>query len=287
MTLPKFEFSSPKKISEACTQLKEPESCLLAGGTDLLVKMKRGEISPKLIVSLAKIPELKEINTTAAKELNVGPLSTMSSLEQSSLLTNQWAALKEGAASVGGPIIRNRATVGGNIINARPCADSVAPLIALDAKLQLQSAKDTRTVDLDGFITGPGQTGLNQAEVLSGITLPFSQNAGSSYLKLIRRAAMEVTLVGCAASLWLEQGKIVKARIVLASVAPILLRITAAEKILVGQTPSEELFKQAALCAKNTAKPIDDHRGTAEYRSEMIAVLAQRTLTTAFQRAQS
>lgn len=291
MILPRFDFSAPASLPQTCALLAEAgqEALVLAGGTDLLVKMKRGELRPRLLLSLAGLSELNRVEASVDSGLFLGPLTTMSQLEHSPILHGPWRAIAEGAGSVGGPIIRNRATVGGNIVNARPCADTVPPLMALEARLQLSSVRGTREVELDGFISGPGQCDIQPDEILSEIRIPLQQTeyAGSCYLKITRRAAMEVTIVGCAASLQLEQdGSTVKrARIVLASVAPVLLRARQAEASVEGRALSDRSLDEAAALARGEAHPIDDHRAPAFYRSEMVQVLTRRALSLAGQRA--
>lgn len=291
MLLPHFDFESPANLEEACGLLSQApgDSRVLAGGTDLLVKLKRGDLGAKLVVSLAAIEGLDWLVDKGSAGLKLGPLCTMAKLAKSTTLGSPWTALAEGAAAVGGPIIRNRATVGGNIINARPCADTVPPLMALGARLNLESSAGSRSVDLDGFITAPGVTGLLPGEILTGIEIPnpTGGGAGSRYLKVTRRCAMEVTTVGCAASIVLDEARktIKSARIVLTSVAPVLLRVPSAEAVLIGQQPSESLLLKAAQRARAETQPIDDQRASADYRKQMVQVLTNRALATALQRA--
>jgi len=244
------------------------------------------------VISLGRIEGLTGVKASVEEGMRIGPLTTMSQLEASPVLRGYWRALAEGAGSVGGPIIRNRATVGGNIANARPCADSVAPLIALDARLQLLSARGNRTVKLDGFILGPGETTIQKDELITDILLPIPASgsgagAGSAYLRLTRRAAMEVTLVGCAVSVVMDQACYIieQTRVVLASVAPTLLRVPAAEAAVTGQPASEKVYREAAALARAAARPIDDHRAPGAFRSEIVEVLTRRALTIAVERA--
>jgi CO/xanthine dehydrogenase FAD-binding subunit len=287
MILPRFELERPASLPQACALLSthSAETALLAGGTDLLVKMKRQEKKPRLVISLGRIDELRGCEADKGG-WSIGALCTMSELARDERLTGPWAGLAEGAAAVGGPLIRNRATVGGNIVNARPCADTVPALITLDAKLRLCGPNGERIVDLDGFITAPGATHIASDEVLAAILVPgVDGDAGSCYLKATRRAAMEVTAAGVAASLVLEDGKIKRARIVLSSVGPTPLRAPAAEDALVGQAPDVALIARAAELARDAATPLDDHRATAAYRRQVIEVLTRRALITAFGRA--
>jgi carbon-monoxide dehydrogenase medium subunit len=291
MILPRFDFEAPSSAAQAAALLAQagPEAHVLAGGTDLLVKMKHGLLRPRLLVSLRRIASLARTEPAASGGLRLGALRTMSALSDDPALRDAaWCALAEGAASVGGPLIRNRATVGGNIVNARPCADTAPPLLALGAILHLTGPTGERSVPLDGFITGPGATTLGAAEILTAIEIPApASRAGSCYLKITRRAAMEVTIAGCAASLALDdEGQVVvRARVVLTSVAPVPLRVPEVEQILEGRSPHEARFREAAAAAQRAARPIDDPRAPAEYRSDVVQAITRRALDTALARA--
>jgi carbon-monoxide dehydrogenase medium subunit len=250
--------------------------------------MKRGQFAPRLVVSLRRVPFLSGLAPTSDGGLRIGPLTTMSAIAGSVLVTGPFVALAEGAGVVGGPAIRNRATIGGNIVSARPCADTVPPLVALGASIRLVGPAGDRTVPLDGFVVGPGQPSMGRGEIVIGIDLPAPQaRRGSCYLKLTRRAAMEVTVVGCAASVDLEpDGRTVaRVRVVLASVAPTPLRARAAEDALVGHAADEGRIARAALAAADAASPIDDCRAPAAFRRQIVEVLTRRALMSAIGRA--
>jgi carbon-monoxide dehydrogenase medium subunit len=220
--------------------------------------------------------------------LRIGPLTTMSAIASSALMTGAFVALAEGAAVVGGPAIRNRATVGGNIVSARPCADTMPPLVAFGASVRLVGPSGSRTTSLEGFIGGPGQPSMSRDEILTAIDVPAPPPwRGSCYLKLTRRAAMEVTVVGCAASVDLEADRrtVARVRVVLASVAPMPLRAREAEGWLVGQVPEEGRIAGAARAAADAACPIDDCRAPAAFRRQIVDVLARRALNAAISRA--
>ena len=291
MILPQFEYEAPRTIEDAVALLARAgaDARVLAGGTDLLVKMKRGGLAARLVVSLGRVAGLAHVEPGDGGGLRVGALATMAHLANHRLLVGPWTGLAEGAASVGGPIVRNRATVGGNIVTARPCADTVPPLMALGARLRLQAEGATRTLDLDGFVTGPGETLIKPGEVLTAIEVPApaSPHAGSCYLKITRRAAMEVTIVGCAASVELDEarGSVTRARLVFASVAPFSLRIGEAERVLEGHVPDDATVRAAAAVAARAARPIDDCRAPAWFRTEMVELTARRALGLALERA--
>jgi carbon-monoxide dehydrogenase medium subunit len=290
MFLPRFEYEAPESLDDVVS-LIAGTSCdafVLAGGTDLLVRMKRGQARPRLIVSLRRVPSLSGIERMADGGLRILPLTTMSAIAGSALMTGPFVALAEGAAVVGGPAIRNRATVGGNIVSARPCADTMPPLVALGASVRLVGSAGGRTASLEGFISGPGQPSMGRDEILAAIDVPAPPAwRGSCYLKLTRRAAMEVTVVGCAASVDLEADRrtVARVRVVLASVAPTPLRAREAEDWLVGQVAEEGRIARAARAAADAARPIDDCRATAAFRRQIVEVLARRALTAAIHRA--
>ena len=289
MLLPRFEYEAPETVDEAVKLLAEAQglASLLAGGTDLLVKMKHKQMRPRLVVSLNRIEGLGGVEDTGDAGVRLGPLTSMTRLASSPLLRDGWTAVAEGAGVVGGPIIRNRATVGGNIVTARPCADTVPGLMALGARLRLQGLQGERVVELDDFITGPGQTVIGSDEVLFAIELPRQQDTGSCYLKITRRASMEVTICGCGASLTLDEKHetITRARLVFTSVAPVPLRVQPAEKLLVGQRPTEAMLAAAAATARTAVNPISDHRAPDFYRLEMVEVTALRALRRSLERA--
>ena len=286
--LPRFDYAAPTSLHAAHALLADAgDARLLAGGTDLLVQMRRGVLRPRLLVSLASIPGLAALDLLPDGGFSVGPLVTMARLAAAPALAGPFAALAEGAGVVGGPLVHNRATVGGNVITARPCADTVAPLVTLGARLRLEGARGGRVTELDGFISGPGETGLQPGEILVGLELPAPPpRSGSCYLKVTRRAAMEVTVVGCAASVTLDEaGAVARVRLVLTSVAPVPLRVRPAETALQGAVPTPERIGAAAALARDAARPIDDHRAPGAYRREVTLVLARRALTRALARA--
>jgi len=290
MFLPRFLYEAPESLDGALSLIAGAggDALVLAGGTDLLVRMKRGLARPRLVVSLRRVPSLSGIEQMADGGLRIGPLTTMSAIAGSALVTGPFAALAEGAAVVGGPAIRNRATIGGNIVSARPCADTMPPLVAFGASVRLVGPAGTRTAALDGFISGPGQPSMGREEILVAIEVPPAPVwRGSCYLKLTRRAAMEVTVVGCAASVDLEADRrtVARVRVVLASVAPAPLRAREAEDVLVGGVAGEDDIARAARAAAGAACPIDDCRATAAFRRQIVDVLTRRALAAALLRA--
>jgi len=252
--------------------------------------MKLGLASPHEVVYLGRIPGLAAIDQRDG-ETQIGPLVTAASLAQSKTELGQASVVAEAAAILGSPLIRNRATLGGNLVSARPAADLLPPLMALQAKLTLTGPAGERQMDLDDFCTGPGQTVIESTEILTAVVVPpLGQGCGGGYFKLGARKTLEISIVNAAAYLRLdEDGTIKEARIVLGAVGPTPLRSPATENLLVGERPKgpeDPIFSGAGLTAQSEARPIDDHRGSAEYRRLMVDVLTRRALGQAWLEAQ-
>jgi carbon-monoxide dehydrogenase medium subunit len=289
MLLPRFEYHEPKKMTEACRLMVElgPKVKALAGGTDLVVNMKKGSVKPEYIVSLAGLAELAA-KKRDRKVVRIGSCVTIADIASDPFVRAALPALSEGAENLGSPLVRNLATIGGNLVTARPAADMPPPLMVLGASVILQKKGGRREIPLDGFFKGPGTTAIEQGELLREILIripsPFS---GSSYIKLGIRRALEISLVSVASFVSLESagGPIKEARIAMGAVGPTPLRAPSAEQILLGERPSPALFEKAAEAASRDARPIDDFRGSADYRREMVRILTRRSLETALKRA--
>jgi carbon-monoxide dehydrogenase medium subunit len=287
MLLPKFDYHAPTTIDEACSLLSHygTKAKVLAGGTDLLVNMKKKLLSPEQIISLNRIEGLGEATTQNGAGLSVGPLSTAAYLAGSKLIQSRVSVLAQGARRLGSPLVRNRATLGGNLITARPASDLATPLLVLSVEVVLKGPKGERTIPLEKFFLGPGQTAIQVDEILTQILIPMTQGAGA-YIKLGSRKALEIALVNAASFLELApDGSIKQARVALGAVAPIPMLAPFAAKILVGAKPKNEddpVFQEAAQAAAQDSKPITDHRGSADYRQDMVKILTLRTLQDAY-----
>ncbi len=291
MLLPRFDYQKPTSVAEALEILGEfkARAKVLAGGTDLLVNLKRGLIEPETVVHIGRIPGLDAIDKLEGG-LRIGPLVTAAAMAESGPALGAAAMLGEAAGRLGTPLIRNRATLGGNLVSARPAADMSPPLMALGAKVVLAGPAGEREVTLDDYFTGPGQSVQEADELMTAIHVPaWGEAAGGCYLKLGARKTLEISLVNLAAFVRLDgDGQVAEARVVMGAVGPTPLRAPSAEEFLVGQRPAGEddpLFAEAARKAAGDAKPIDDHRGSAEYRRAMVEVLTRRALTRAWSMA--
>ena len=289
MILPKFEYHDPSTLDEACrimAELKE-KARPLAGGTDLLVNMRRGAVSPENVVSLGRIEELKGVNPSNG-QLRLGACLTAAEIGQSKEVNDLINPLGIGANSLGSPLIRNLATIGGNLVTARPAADLPPPLMAYGASVVLKNSSGKRTISLDNFFRGPGQTVMEPDELLTEIIIekppPYS---GGGYIKLGARKTLVTSIVNVAAFLSLDgrDGTIISARVVLGAVAPVPMRTTSSEQVLLGEKPTDALFLRAGEAAAGDSKPIDDFRGSAEYRRAMVEVLTRRALNMALSKA--
>jgi CO/xanthine dehydrogenase FAD-binding subunit len=289
MILPKFEYHDPSTLDEACqimAELKE-KARPLAGGTDLLVNMRRGAVSPEHVVSLGRIEELKGIHPSNG-QLRLGACVTAAEIGQSKEVNDVINPLGIGANSLGSPLIRNLATIGGNLVTARPAADLPPPLMAYGASVVLKNSSGKRAISLDNFFRGPGQTVMEPDELLTEIIIekppPYS---GGDYIKLGARKTLVISIVNVAAFLSLDgrDGTITSARVVLGAVAPVPMRTTSSEQVLLGEKPTDALFLRAGKAAAGDSKPIDNFRGSAEYRRAMVEVLTRRALNMALSKA--
>lgn len=277
-----FEYFAPRSLAEATEVLAkyQGEARTVAGGTDLLLKMKAGRLSPKAIVNIKRVPELRGL--TFNSHLTLGALTTLEEIKQSSMIRERYPALSDAAATMASVQIRNLATVGGNMCNAAPSADLAPILIALNAAARLAGIKGERRIPLEDFFTGPGTTVLAPGELLVSLEVP--PPAGPSvYLKHSPREHMDIAVVGIGLALRgynPRSQECAEPRVVLGAVAPVPLRARRAEAELTGGPLAAERIDRAAKIAAEEARPIDDVRGSAWYRRRMVAVLTRRGLET-------
>lgn len=289
MLLPKFEFHEPSTVAEACEILATygAKAKLLAGGTDLMVNMKKKLVAPRHLICLSKIASLHGIEEKQGT-IRIGGRHTVAELAVDTIVEKKLGALRSGARALGSPLVRNRATIGGNIGSARPAADLPPSLIAYGAVAVLESSSGTRQVPLDAFFKGPGFTEIDAGEVLTEVRVPVpGHGQGAGYINLGVRKAQDCNVVNVASFIALNEkdGRIEKARIVMGSVGPTPLRANSAEAMLIGEKPDESLFLKASEAARQDCTPIDDFRGAASYRKAMVGVLTKRTLNIAYLQA--
>lgn len=257
---------------------KKNNGQLLAGGSDLLVKIEHFGLKTGMIVDVKRIKSLKGI-TKNDNVIRIGSLTTVTELLESNLLALHAPLLTQSADSFAAVQIRNRSTIGGNICNASPAGDLIPPLYALGAKLKLESAKGIRSVDVDKFFKGPGKTVLKSGEILSEISFSALPSLRSSrFYKLGQRESMAIAIVSLAVIYNSNTDKFNDLRIALGAVAPTVIRAYKAEKILEGNSRSPELIEKAAKIAVSECSPISDVRGSADYRRLMVKRLLAELL---------
>jgi carbon-monoxide dehydrogenase medium subunit len=281
-----FEFYQPASLQEASRILREsgPGGRFLAGGTDLVIAMKEKGLVPKYIVDLKRIAGLSGIREQGDGSIAIGALTTMREIEISPLITKKYSFLSQSAAEVGSIQIRNRATVGGNMANATPSADVAPALIALNATAKITGASGDRTVPLEEFFRGPGQTVMGTDEILTEITIPTTgPRLVGEYIKFSPREMMDLAYVGVAVAYNLGDSdkKCDGVRIVLGAVAPTPIRAKRAEAALEGQVLTEALAEKVGQIAAEEAKPISDVRSSADYRRAMVGAMTKRALLNA------
>lgn len=285
--LPRFEFLSPKTVEEAIVLMNRygQEVNVIAGGTDLIPLMKKGELKPHYVLSLSKIETLREIRFVEKAGLRLGALCTIAEIERSQVIREQYPILNQAASVLGSMEIRNRGTVGGNLCNARPSADMAPSLLVLGARAAMASIKGERVVPLEDFFVGPGKTVLATDEILARLEIPtLKPGSGGEYIKLGIRKARDIAVVGVAAVLSLasSDGICAEARLALGAVAPTPMRARKAEKILTGRKIDEGIMELAAEAASEEASPITDLRASEGYRRAMVRVLTRRAIKHAF-----
>jgi carbon-monoxide dehydrogenase medium subunit len=285
-----FEYVAPKSVDDAIAVLAKHNgnARLLAGGTDLIVQLREHLRTADVVVDVKKIPEVMEIRAESGGRLWIGAGVPCFRIYGDEQIARSRAGLVDAARIIGGWQIQSRASLGGNLCNASPAADSIPALIAEGAVCHIAGARGRRTLAVAEFCTAPGKNALAAGEMLVGIELPaVAPSTASAYERFIPRNEMDIAVVGAGSWVKLDaSGKsIAEARISLGAVAPTPLVAVAAAQFLTGKPATEEAFAQAGELAKRIAKPISDMRGPAEYRIHLVGVLVRRTLATALGRA--
>ncbi|MCH7952440.1 MAG: xanthine dehydrogenase family protein subunit M [Chloroflexi bacterium] len=286
-----FEYKAPETIDEAVSLLKEAGGSArpLAGGTDLVVQLKERATRfpyPATIVSLDRVSELRGIDFSETDGLRIGAGATMTDVATHPAVRERYAALAEGAGVVGSLQTMNMATIGGNVCNAAPSADTAPPLLVYEAEAVIVGPNGRRTLPIAEFFRGPGETALASDELLAELRLPLPPSGtGAAFQRNTPRKQMDIAVVGVAVALTLSGDTIERARVALGAVAPTPLRATAAEAALQGQTANEETFAKAAAAAVQDSSPISDLRASAEFRRHLVKVMTARLLAEAANRA--
>jgi len=284
-----LEYEAPASVAEAVQILSKHNGSArpLAGGTDLIDQVRVGRLTPDLLVDLKKIPELNVLELSG-NGLRLGAAVPCYRVYGNEALRQQYSALTDAASIIGGIQVQSRASIGGNLCNSGPAADSIPALIALGAICVIAGPGGTRQVPVEEFCTGPGRNVLQPGEFLVELQLPpRPAHSGSHYRRFIPRNEMDIAVVGVGASVVLDpQGEtFVSARIGVGAVAPTPLFAKEASELLAGQPVNEATIQKAAEAVRAIASPIDDMRGTREFRLHVTGVLAARVLQEAVNRA--
>jgi CO/xanthine dehydrogenase FAD-binding subunit len=285
-----FKYAAPKTLAEVSHLLAEhgERARILAGGTDLIVQIREGRRDVDLVVDIKETPEVNTLAYDPDHGLTLGAAVPCYRIHEDVHLRKAYPGLHEAASLVGGVQIQSRATVGGNLCNSSPAADTIPALIALRGVCRIFGPEGWREVLVEDFCTGPGKNALRRGEMLATIQLPPPLLPGSSsYLRFIPRNEMDIAVVGVGVALQLDakRERCREVRIALAAVAPTPILVKAAAEVLVDVVLNDDLLRHAADKAREAAKPIDDMRGDAEYRKHLVGVLTYRCLQTALTRA--
>ena len=283
-----MRYEAPETAERAC-QLLSAESGVarvLAGGTDLLVQIKTDVIDPALVVDIKRIPETRQIAMEAGG-WRIGAAVTGAELKEHAAFKAAWPGVVEAANLIGSTQVQGRATMGGNLCNGSPAADSVPALIAAGAKAQIVGPKGRRELPVEDVMVGVRKLALTKGEIITGFVLPARpKHGGDAYLRFIPRTEMDIAVVGCGVSLVLDAaGVCTAARLSLGAVAERPLLVADAAKALVGSKVDAAALDKLAAAASAACRPIDDKRGTKEFRIKVAGVLARRTAQIALDRA--
>jgi carbon-monoxide dehydrogenase medium subunit len=282
-----MKYHAPTTVGEACSLLGAAgNSRVLAGGTDLLVQMRGGLVQPDCIVDIKAIPGIKDLVLTE-QGLTLGAAAPAQSITERQDIRAVYPGLVEAIDLIGSTQVQGRCSVGGNLCNASPAADTVPALMVNGAQCNIAGPAGERQVAVESFNTGPGQNCLNPDEILISLFVPApALRTADAYLRFIPRTEMDIAVVGAGVSVTLdEDGRCIAARVAIGAVAPVVLLVPNAAAALIGTRLDDAALEAAASAASAAANPISDKRGTAEYRRTVVGVMTRRAARTALERA--
>ena len=288
MSVARFQYLAPRTVREASEWLLEKgeDAHVLAGGTDIMVKVNHRVLKPGAIIGLKKIKRLRQITFDPGKGLTIGATALLAEVASHPRIQKWYPAVAFAARETANVQIRNMGTLGGNLCNAAPSADNAPSLMALGAELTLESIRGQRRLLLEDFFKGPGLTALESGEILTKIFVPLPPpHSGASYQHISARGKVDISAVGIGVTVCMAGRTCVRSRIFMGAVGPVPMRARRAEKTLRGETLTQDLMIQAGLQAAREAKPISDVRASAAYRRKMVPVLTKRALMEARTRA--
>jgi CO/xanthine dehydrogenase FAD-binding subunit len=285
--MPAIRYEAPRSLAEAVDLIgTTPGASVMAGGTDLLVQFRAGIKQPTAFIDVKRIPDLVGIEITG-DGLRLGAATAALDIARDAQLTRLWPGIAEAVALIGSTQIQGRSSVGGNLCNASPAADTPCALIVNRADCVIAGPDGERTVPAELFVKGPGKNALEPGEILVAIRVPRPEaHTADAYLRLTPRSEMDIAVVGAAVSLGLDDSGICRrARVALAAVAPTPILVEAAGQALIGTRVDADALDRLAAAARQATRPIDDKRGTIEYRRTVAGVLAKRAAAIALRRA--
>ena len=283
-----MKYVAPSSVEEATSLLSSsPSAQVFAGATDVVPQIRAGRPAPEVLVDLKKIEELVSVANDADK-WTVGAATPTANLTDDPAFSEEFPGLTEAAGLIGSDQIQNRSSLGGNLCNGSPAADSVPAMVVNGARAVVAGPNGTRVLDVAEVVTGPGQTSLAADEFIVEFEIDrIPARTGDAYLRMIPRTELDIAVVGAGARITLaEDGSIEHAALALAAVAPTVVRVPDAEAALVGNTADDETLSAVADAASEACDPIDDKRGTVAYRKQVAGVLAKRAVLIAIERAQ-
>lgn len=286
-----FQYEAPTTVEAAVGILAgaKGNARVLAGGTDLLVQLRSGAARPDMVVDIKRIGELRQISGNAASGFVIGAAVTGAEIGEHRELAKAWPGFVEAMELIGSTQIQGRATPGGNLCNASPAGDCTPSMFAAGAVCVIAGPNGRREAPVEQIPTGPGKTSLAKGEFIVAFKLPTRpKNSGDAYLRMIPRTEMDIAIVGAGVNLTLDgSGVCTAARVSLGAVAPTVLLVDAAAKALIGSKVDDAALAKLAAAASAACKPIDDKRGTIEYRTKVAGVLVRRAAVIARDRARS
>lgn len=282
-----MRYEAPRRLEDAVSLLAGQDGAhVLAGGTDLLVKLRSEMIEPEMIVDIKRVEGMRDI---AAEDggWRIGAAVSGAEMGEHAGLVADWPGVVEAAGLIGSTQIQGRATLAGNLCNASPAADSVPAMVAAGATVRIVGPNGTRDMDVIDVPQGPGKTALERGEFIASVWLPArGERSGDCYLRFIPRTEMDIAVVGCGISLSLDEGdRVTAARVSLGAVGPKVMLVEAAADTITGRVLDEAALNDLAAVCSKAATPIDDKRGTIDFRKHVAGVLARRAAVIALARA--
>lgn len=283
------QYFAPRTLDEAIGKYAAAKGAarIMAGGTDLLVQMRLGVISPGLIIDIKKIAEITGIENRDDGGFRIGAAVSGATLAEHPRFGKVWPGVMEAVNLIGSKQVQGRASPGGNLCNASPAGDSVPAMVAAGAIVTVQGPEGRRDIPVEQVPAGPGRLNLKPGEIVVAFTLPARpRGASDAYLRMIPRTEMDIAVVGVGVNLTMANGVVTAARVGLGAVAPTVLLVDDAARALIGSNLDDVALERAAAACSAACRPIDDKRGTIAYRTRVAGVLLKRTALIAAKRAQ-